>query len=110
MIGNILYDERNQKFIKKGIFGKHIVEGKFYRYDTENMEIVLMYPIKLNEDNDRQYYIHLLFSDIKFFSKTLKRIFNRRNLPIAVLGDFYSTDKYNDFAVNILNGRQIYWV
>lgn len=69
-----------------------------------------MYPIKLIEGNDRQYYIHLLFSDIKLFYIILKRVFNRRNLPIAVLGDFYNTDKYNDFAVNILNGRQIYWV
>lgn len=110
LIGDILYDERNQKFIKNGIFGKHIVEGKFHRYNKKNMEIVLMYPIKLIEGNDRQYYIHLLFSDIKLFYIILKRVFNRRNLPIAVLGDFYNTDKYNDFAVNILNGRQIYWV
>ncbi|MGN0442886.1 MAG: hypothetical protein ACI4FO_09310 [Acutalibacteraceae bacterium] len=104
-IGNMLFDNRNNNFITKGIWGKHILECKYSCYNRENQYIYLKYP--LNDDRPNHYTIRLNFENRDLFEKINRKVYGYDYHPIVIIGNFSKCGD-NTFATNINSGKQIY--
>lgn len=104
-IWQMLFDVRSNYLLTKGLFGKHLIECCFYRYDNVNHYIYFNYPLNQSLPNKYKLRIHITETDLYY--KLRKKIYNKENLPIVITGDW---DKYstNSFACEVYSGKQIY--
>lgn len=104
-IWQMLYDDRNNGYLKKGIWGYHLVECSYVKYNKTDQYIYLKYPI--NDMLANKYTIILTFKNLDDFNNLNKKLYNQKNLPIVIAGNFKKVG-YNQFATEINSGRQIY--
>lgn len=105
-IWNILFDCRCNYILTKGISGKHIIECKFYKYDSLKKQIFFKYPI--TESLPNKYILKFEFEDGNLFNKSLRMIFNTKNIPIAIAGD-WKHEYRNVYHSYCKSGKQIYF-
>lgn len=104
-IWKMLFDVRNNYMLTKGLFGKHLIECLYHRYDKEGKHIYFKYP--LNKALPNQYQLRIHIGDTDLYYKIQKKLYNKDNLPIVIAGDWtkYDTDS---FECEVKSGKQIY--
>ena len=104
-IWQMLFDVRCNYLLTKGLFGKHLIECTFFRYDNSGQLIYFDYP--LNKSLPNQYRLRIHISETDLYYKLRKKIYNKDNLPIVIVGDWgkYAADA---FECEVKSGKQIY--
>jgi len=104
-IWKMLFDVRSNYLLTKGLFGKHLIECVFCKYEDSNQLIYFNYP--LNKLLPNQYKLRIHIKDTDLYYKLRKKTYNKDNLPIVIAGDWnkYATDS---FECEVKSGKQIY--
>lgn len=104
-IWKMLFDDRSNYMLTKGLFGKHLIECEFSKYEKSNHLIYFNYP--LNKSLSNKYKLRIHIKNIDLYYNILKMIYNTDNLPIVIAGDWmkYATDS---FECEVKSGKQIY--
>ena len=84
-IRKIILDNRTSSFYKDGLFGIHLVECTYCRYDTIKLRIYF------KTCNDFRLYLH--FNDIKQYRIIRNNMYTSKPC-IIILGDWSKDDKY----------------
>lgn len=104
-IWQMLFDNRNNYMLTKGLFGKHLIECFYTNYDKNGQYIYFHYPLNPSLPNHYKLRIHI--ENTKLFYKLLKKIYNTEKRPIVIAGNWGKYD-FNSFECHINSGKPIY--
>ena len=104
-IRKMLVDERSNYYYTKGIWGYHLVEGKFWKYNRHTQIIFLKYPY--NKVGKNKYILSLHFPDEKLFKDIKDKLFHVQG-PVVVAG-LWGKISNNIMQVEIISSKQLWW-
>lgn len=104
-IWKMLFDVRSNYLLTKGLFGKHLIECYYFKYDKTTQSIYFKYPLLTTLPN--QYLLKAYIPNTDLFYKLNKKLYNKNNRPIVIVGD-WKKYSFNAFECIINSGKQIY--
>lgn len=103
----LLVDCESNFYYTKGIWGRHLIECFFYRYDETKQVISFKYPLDGNLPN--RYYVNIHIPDIQLFKKTVRLVFAKKGseqFPVVLCGDWkYS---FGNCFATVISELQVY--
>lgn len=105
-VWRILMDDRCNHILARGIYGIHMIECAFYRFDSNRLQLFFKYP--LNQNLKNRYTVRLDFSNQDEYYSIKKKVFENKGLPIVIFGDWKLWGG-KCFTYDYHSGRQIYF-
>ncbi len=100
----ILCDNRSNHIYSKNIQGSHLIECKYYSYDSKSKHITFKYPLDTTLKNT--YTLKVFIPDEELFKKIKDSVYNNSDYPIIVVGDWKKESSV--LKTTLTNKFQIY--
>ena len=101
----ILCDNRSNQIYSKNIQGSHLIECKYFSYDSKSKHITFKYPLDTTLKNI--YTLKVFIPDEKLFNEIRNSVYNKSDYSIIVVGDWKK--EASIFKTTITNKFQIYF-
>lgn len=105
-IRSMLCDDRSNYLYSKILQQKCLIECTYKFYKKETQSIHFSYP--LNPELPNQYNVKLIIPDETLFWETTHKIYNRKDLPIVIAGDWKQIAAKN-ISCKLTSSKQLYY-
>lgn len=109
-IWKILCDRRSNLQYSRGIYGSHLVECEFYRYESDKNKSIIYFKYPFYNLGNNQYILKLIFENNDILYKQVLKLVGtwklKNKFPIIIAG-YWGKDG-NEFTTKITNKNQIH--